>query len=37
MGEFHFIRDEKVRETLQVIGAVLGVIGIIITVLSFIF
>jgi len=36
MGEFHFIKDERMRETLQIVGAVLGVIGVIIAILSFI-
>lgn len=37
MTEFHIIKDKKLRETLQVIGAIIGVIGVIIAVLSFIF
>ncbi len=35
MGEYHLIKNERMRETLQIILAVLGVIGVIIAVLSF--
>lgn len=37
MTGFHFIQDEQLRETLQVLVAILGVIGVIIGVLSFIY
>lgn len=37
MPEFHFIQNEELRENLQTVGAVLGVIGIIIAILSFIY
>ncbi len=37
MSEFHFIRDERVRRLLENIGLILGAIGVIIAILSFIY
>lgn len=37
MSEFHFIKNEKVRETLQVILAAIGVIGVVVAILSFVY
>ncbi len=38
MGEtqFHFIKDEKLRETLTWAGVALGIVGVIVAILSFI-
>ncbi len=36
MAETHFIKDERLRERVQVVGAVLGAIGVVIAILSFI-
>ena len=36
MEQAHVIQDVRVRETLQIVGAILGVIGVIIAVLSFV-
>ena len=37
MEEYHFIKNEQMRETLQIILAVIGVAGVIIAILSFIY
>lgn len=37
MTEHHFIQNEKTRQILQILIAILGVVGIIIGVLSFIY
>jgi len=37
MAGHHFIRDQRTREILQIIIAVMGVIGVIVGILSFIF
>lgn len=37
MTEYHFIKDRKLREMLQVIGAVIGLVGVVIAILSFIY
>ena len=38
MGEtqFHFIKDEKFREALTWVGIALGIVGVIVAILSFI-
>ncbi len=36
MENSHIIRNERIRETLQIIGAVMGVVGVIIAILSLI-
>ncbi len=37
MTEYHFIQNERTRELLQVLVAILGIVGVIIGVLSFIY
>ncbi|GEM_PF-6706303 len=36
MENSHIIRNERIRETLQIVGAVMGVVGVIIAILSII-
>ncbi len=35
--QYHFIQDQKLREMLQVLLAIFGIIGVIIGILSFIY
>ena len=37
MAEFHFIKDQKLRDILQILVAIVGIVGVIIGILSFIY